>query len=86
MRGWIVGLGLVTVGAVGCASSTKLENQARIHTLRADAAAQTRNYDLAAREKAEAERLHEKAVARAYKEGRSSEVVVPADVPTAPIR
>jgi hypothetical protein len=74
----MVGLGVLA--AAGCASSTKLENEARIHTLRADAAARARDYDVAAREQHEAEELHRKAQKRAYEEGRS-DVIVPADVP-----
>ncbi|HEX8950586.1 MAG TPA: hypothetical protein VF945_02020 [Polyangia bacterium] len=72
------------MGAIGCASSTELENQARIHTLRADAAASTRDYSVAAEEKHEAQRLHAKAVEKAYKEGRTLDVAVPADVPASP--
>jgi hypothetical protein len=78
MRRWMVGMGLLALA--GCASSTSIENQARIHTLRADAAARARQYDVAAREQEEAERLHLKAQKRAYKEGRS-DVIVPAEVP-----
>jgi hypothetical protein len=79
-----IGLGLLVAGFFGCASSTELENQARVHTLRADAAASTRDYDTAAREKREAEDLHAKAVSKAYKEGRTVDVTVPADVPASP--
>jgi outer membrane murein-binding lipoprotein Lpp len=78
MKRWMVGLGVLALA--GCASSTKLENEARVHTLRADAAARTRQYDVAAREQQEADRLHQKAQKKAYKEGRS-DIVIPADVP-----
>lgn len=84
MRGWIVGVSLLAVGTIGCADSVKLENQSREHTLRADAASRARDYELASREQSEAEKLHAKAVKKAYKEGRTDEVVVPADVPAPP--
>jgi hypothetical protein len=79
-----IGLGLVVAGLFGCASSTELENKSRVHTLRADAAASVRDYDTAAREKHEAEELHAKAVNKSYKEGRTSDVQVPSDVPVTP--
>jgi hypothetical protein len=74
-------VGVLALGGIGCASSTKLENESRVHSLRADSAAQARDYSRAAQEQAEAQRLHDKAVQRAYKEGTAKEVVVPADVP-----
>lgn len=76
-------LGFIVCGAGACASSVELENQSRVHTLRADAAAQGRDYAVAAREKEEAQELHEKAMKKAYKEGRT-DVVVPADVSAPP--
>ncbi len=78
-----IGLGLLVAAAFGCASSTELENKSRVHSLRADAAASARDYGTAAREKQEAERLHAKAVKKAYKEGTTvtDTVVVPSDVP-----
>ncbi len=76
-----VGLGLLALGAFGCASSTELEDKARAHSLRADAAAQARDYQTAAREQEKARELHGKAVERSYKEGRTTEVVVPSDIP-----
>lgn len=77
-----IGLGLIlAAGLVGCASSTELEEKSRVHSLRADAAAQSRDYQRAAHEQHEAAELHEKAVHKAYKEGRASEVVVPSAVP-----
>ena len=79
-----IGLCLLAIGFFGCASSTELENKARVHTLRADAAASVRDYNTAAHEKQEAEELHSKAVKKAYKEGRTSDVTVPADVPANP--
>jgi len=79
-----IGLGLIVVGFFGCASSTELEDKARVHTLRADAAASVRDYDTAATEKHKAEELHAKAVKKAYKEGNTSVVAVPGDVPVSP--
>lgn len=78
MKRWVIAVGFLSVA--GCASSTKLENESRVHSLRADEAARARQYDVAAREQEEAVRLHHKAQEKAYKEGRS-DVVVPADVP-----
>jgi hypothetical protein len=80
MRFGIVAAGLLAMLSVGCASSTELENKARVHSLRADAAASARDYSVADKEQREAARLHEKAVKKAYNEGRR-DVVVPADVP-----
>lgn len=79
-----IGLGLLIVGAIGCASSTELENKSRVHSLRADAAASGRDYQAAAREQEKARELHAKAVDKAYKEGRTIDVTVPADVPATP--
>ncbi|HEX6838054.1 MAG TPA: hypothetical protein VF334_15860 [Polyangia bacterium] len=79
-----IGLGLLIVGAIGCASSTELEDKSRVHTLRADAAASARDYQLAAREQDKARELHAKAVNKAYKEGRAIDVAVPSDVPATP--
>ena len=79
-----IGLSLLVVGLFGCASSTDLENRSRVHTMRADAAAQVRDYNTAASEKQRAEELHAKAVKRAYKEGVTNDVTVPSDVPASP--
>ncbi len=81
----MMGLGLLALAAIGCASSTELEDKSRIHTLRADAAASSRDYQLAAREQEKARELHAKAVNKAYKEGRTLEVPVPSDVPATPV-
>ncbi len=81
MRLLIAAVGLF--GFAGCATSTKLEREAREHQSRAQAAASVRDYDRAADEKAESERLHAKAVKKAYKEGNSSSVVIP-EGPTQP--
>jgi len=79
-----IGLSLLVLGFFGCASSTELENKSRVHTMRADAAAQSRDYDTAAQEKHKAEELHAKAVKKAYKEGATNDVEVPSDVPASP--
>lgn len=75
------------IAFAGCASATKVEREAKIHDMRADAAGRMRDYDRAAAEKAEAERLHAKAVKRSYKEGTTDQVVIPtapAEVPHEP--
>ena len=73
--------GFFAFAAIGCATSTQLENESRTHSLRADAAASTRDYNRAAKEKEEAQELHGKAVEKAAKEGRASDLVVPSDIP-----
>lgn len=73
----LMGVCLSLFAGFGCATSGQLEQKARIHDMRADAAASVRDYDRAADEKAEANRLHAKAVKKAYKEGLSSEVALP---------
>jgi hypothetical protein len=75
----------LAVGSVGCASSTELENEARIHTLRADAAAKDRDFGKAQKEQEKAQSLHTEAIEKAAKEGRT-DVTVPADVPTTQTR
>jgi hypothetical protein len=70
-------LWLCALAFCGCASAAELERDARTHDTRADAAARVRDYDRAAAEKAEAQRLHAKAVKRSYKEGTTDIVVVP---------
>jgi hypothetical protein len=76
-----MGLGLVVVGFFGCASSAELENKSREHSLRADAAAQQRDYNRAAHEQAEARELHGKAVERAAKEGNTNQIPLPSEIP-----
>lgn len=82
--GIVMGGCLLALGAAGCASSTQLENKSRIHQVRADAAAEARDYEVAAREEEKARELHEKAVKKAYKEGKAGQVLVPSDVPYPP--
>jgi hypothetical protein len=77
----MVALGMVWM--VGCATSSQLEDQSRVHGLRADAAARQHNYELAAAEKHKAADLHEQAVKKAYKEGNAGNVTVPSEVPPA---
>ena len=78
MQKLLLGLGVFGLTLAGCATSTQIEREARLHDMRADAAANIRDYDRASQEKAEAERLHAKAVKRAYKEGNAAGVVIPA--------
>jgi hypothetical protein len=75
MRRLIAGLGLLAFA--GCASSMQLEREAREHQLRAEASASARDYNRAAAEKREAERLHAKAVKKSYKEGNAASVEIP---------
>ena len=82
MRKKLLWLGVLAF--TGCASAAKIEREARVHDMRADAAAQVRDYDKAAQEKAEAQRLHAKAVKRAYKEGTTDVVVIPQAPATVP--
>jgi len=79
-----IGLGLLLAGLFGCASSAELENQSRIHSLRADAAAQRRDYNAAAHEQHEAQQLHAKAVERAASEGNTNQIPLQSDVPASP--
>ena len=81
MRHILIGVAAVTL--MGCATSAKIEKEARVHDLRADAAASIRDYDRASAEKSEAERLHRKAIKRAYKEGTTG-VVVPSEPQVVP--
>ncbi len=77
-------VGALACLAFGCATSTELEDKARMHGLRADQAAARGDYTLAATEKDEADRLHAKAVKRAYKHGETANVEVPANLPPPP--
>jgi hypothetical protein len=76
-----IALGLLVAGLFGCASSSELENKSREHSLRADAAAQRRDYNAAAHEQQEARELHAKAVERAAKEGNTNQIPLPSDIP-----
>ena len=67
--------------ALGCASSTELEDRARTHAYRSEQAAARGDYNLAAREKEKADDLHRDAVKKAYKQGETAGVQVPANVP-----
>lgn len=72
----------------GCASSAETERRAEIHDARARNAAAYENYDQAAAEKHEANRLHAKAARERANEGADGDVVAPppppADVPPPP--
>jgi hypothetical protein len=81
MRHMIVGLGLLALGATGCATATELEMKARVHDNKATAAASIRDYDTAAKEHKKAEKLHAKAVKEAVDEGTTNAVIVPVPAP-----
>lgn len=81
MRHVLVGVGLLVLGAGGCATSQQLELKAREHDAKATAAASIRDYDGAAKEKRKAEKLHQKAVRESLDEGTSNTVVVPSPPP-----
>jgi len=61
----------------GCASSTETERRAETHDARARQAAAYENYDQAAQEKHEADRLHAKAASERANEAASGEVSAP---------
>lgn len=61
----------------GCASSADTERRAETHDARARQAAAYENYDQAAQEKHEADRLHAKAASQRANEGASGEVPAP---------
>jgi hypothetical protein len=91
MRRLALALGLLAMAGSGCATSGEIERKAQRHEARADRAASMRDYQRAAKEQREAERLHQKAAAKAYEEGEpppvtpapSPSVVVPP--PAAPL-
>ncbi len=70
-------IGAAALGFAGCANSMALERASRDHEARASSLAQARDYDDAAMEHREAQRLHAKAVKKAYKEGNSASVAIP---------
>lgn len=61
----------------GCASSSETERRAEVHDARARQAAAYENYDQAAQEKHEADRLHAKAATQRANEVESGEVPAP---------
>jgi len=65
----------------GCASSAETERRAEIHDTRARQAAAYENYDQAAEEKHEGDRLHAKAAQQRANEAASGEVVAPPPPP-----
>jgi len=75
----------------GCATSAETERRAETHDQRARNAASYENYDHAAAEKHEADRLHAKAAEERANEAASGEAVsepvapTPADVPPAEV-
>ena len=72
----------------GCASSAETERRAETHDARARQDAAYENYDQAAQEKHEANRLHAKAAQQRANEAADGEVVAPppppAEVPPPP--
>jgi len=69
----------------GCASSADTERRAETHDARARQAAAYEDYDQAAQEKHEANRLHAKAAQERANEGASGEVVAPPPPPAAEV-
>jgi len=67
----------------GCASSAETERRAETHDTRARQAAAYENYDQAAQEKHEADRLHAKAAQQRADEAANGEVVTPPPPPPA---
>ena len=65
----------------GCASSSETERRAEVHDARARQAAAYENYDQAAQEKHEAERLHAKAASQRANEEANGEVTPPPPPP-----
>ncbi|HEY2745093.1 MAG TPA: hypothetical protein VGL86_10740 [Polyangia bacterium] len=72
--------GALALLAGGCATSAETEQRAQIHDARARNDAAYENYDAAAAEKREADRLHAKAAAERANEAANGEVA-PAPVP-----
>jgi hypothetical protein len=68
----------------GCATSADTERRAQIHDTRARQAAAYEDYDHAAEEKHEGERLHAKAAVQRANETGSGEIVVPPPPPPPP--
>lgn len=73
--------GVLALLAGGCASSSDTERRADVHDARARRAAAYEDYDQAAMEKHEANRLHAKAAVQRANEAADGEVVAP---PTPP--
>jgi sRNA-binding protein len=69
----------------GCATSADTERRAQVHDSRARQAAAYEDYDHAAEEKHEANRLHAKAASERANEAGSEEVVVPPPPPPAEV-
>ncbi len=75
--------GAVALAAAGCASSNKTERSAESHEQRARQAAAYGEYDRAAAEKHEADRLHEKAARERIEEDEAP--AIPPAPPPAPM-
>src|SRR4051812_22944062 len=81
--------GALAMFVAGCASSAETERRAETHDTRARQAAAYEDYDRAAQEKHEADRLHAKAASQRADETVNGEVTSPppppaADVPPPP--
>ena len=70
--------------ATGCATSAETEHRANVHDARARADAAYENYDAAAAEKREADRLHAKAAAERANEAANGEAVPAPETTPAP--
>lgn len=73
--------GAFALCVAGCASSGETERRAEVHDTRARQAAAYEDYDRAAQEKHEADRLHAKAATQRANEAASGEVTTPPPPP-----
>jgi hypothetical protein len=73
--------GALTLLVGGCASSADTERRAQVHDSRARQAAAYEDYDRAAQEKHEADRLHSKAAAERADEATTGDVQPPPPAP-----
>ena len=69
----------------GCATSAETERRAEVHDSRARQAAAYEDYDHAAEEKHEADRLHAKAATERANESDAGQVVTPLPPPAEPV-
>jgi hypothetical protein len=74
--------GALAMFVAGCASSADTERRAQEHDARARQAAAYQDYDHAAQEKHEADRLHAKAASQRADEAASGEVTPPPPAPS----
>lgn len=76
--------GALALFAGGCASSSETERRAETHDVRARQAAAYEDYDRAAQEKHEADRLHAKAAEERANEAANGDVTPPPPPPAPP--